>query len=144
MPQVEFHILSELGDDARLRHACRLVEQAYDDGQRVLVCVAAEADAHRLDEMLWTFRDQAFIPHEIVAANSASHPRIMALITADAAAPTEFHAQLISLRNELPAALADFQRIIEIVDADPQRKQQARERYKHYREQGCSLETKNV
>lgn len=143
MPQVEFHILSEAGDDARMRHACKLVEEAYEKAQRVFVHTGSEADARRFDDTLWTFRDQAFIPHEIVADHSPSHPRVMALIGTAAAPPVEFAATLINLSNELPACAAAFTQIFEVVDGDAQRKQSARERYKQYREHGCALETKN-
>ena len=34
--------------------------------------------------------------------------------------------------------------IIEIVDVDPERKRTARERYKQYRDRGCTLDSKNV
>jgi DNA polymerase III subunit chi len=143
MPQVEFHILSEAGDTARLRYACQLIEQAYAQGIRSFVYVAGEDQAKRMDDMLWTFRDQAFIPHEILGENSPTHPLVMALIGASPTAPTEFQSLLINLSDTIPATLSTFTRICEVVDADPHPKQQARERYKQYRDQGCELETKN-
>src|SRR5882757_8673181 len=144
MPQVEFHILSEAGDDLRMRHACKLVDAVYEKAQRVFVRVGSDADARRFDELLWTFRDQAFIPHEIVAATSPSHPRIMALIGIDSASPPEFATTLINLSNDMPISFASFDHIFEVVDADPHHKQLARERYKQYRERGCTLETKTL
>jgi DNA polymerase IIIc chi subunit len=44
----------------------------------------------------------------------------------------------------LPQELAAYERIAEIVDADPGRKQRARERYRLYRERGCALESHNI
>lgn len=143
MPQVEFHILSEAGDTARLRYACQLVEQAYDQGQRAYIYTANDAEAQRMDEVLWTFRDQAFIPHELHGTASPTHPRIMALIGSTADPPEQFHTLLINLSHTLPATAQNFVRICEVVDADAEHKQQARERYKQYREQGCQLETIN-
>ncbi|MGE0115037.1 MAG: DNA polymerase III subunit chi [Steroidobacteraceae bacterium] len=143
MTQVEFHILSEAGETARLRHACRLVEQAYEQGQRSYVRVASSEEARRMDDALWTFRDQAFIPHEILSASSHTHPRIMAVIGTVDTIPAELQTLLINLSDALPEAGNAFTRICEVVDADPQRKQHARERYRQYREQGCQLETRN-
>lgn len=141
MPAVEFHILSEAGDDVRVRHACTLVQAAYDNAQRVFIHVDSESEARRIDDALWIFRDQAFIPHEIAATSSPSHPRIMALIGMTPA-PADF-TTLINLGNAVPPEFVSSLQIFEIVDGDVQRKQAGRERYKQYREQGCTLQTKN-
>ena len=142
MPTVEFHILSEAGDVARMRYACQLVDAAYSQGNRVAVQVSDNNEAQKLDDMLWTFRDQAFIPHEIATTESPTHSRIMALI--GSVIPDSFSNQLINIGGTMPAQLDSLTQVIEVVDADTQRKQQARERYKQYRERGCTLETKNL
>jgi DNA polymerase III subunit chi len=144
MPPVEFHILNETGDNSRLRYACQLIERACAQGQRCYVCTTSDDQARRMDDVLWTFRDQAFIPHEIHSDSSPSHPRIMALIGSHAQVPPEFQSLLINLCDAVPDNPDRFARICEVVDADPQHKQLARERYRQYREQGCQLETKNV
>lgn len=143
MPQVEFHILSEAGDVPRLRYACQLIEQAYAKGERSYVYAASEDQAKRMDEMLWTFRDQAFIPHELLTATSPTHPLIMVVIGTTLTAPAEFQSLLINLCDLMPETLGNFVRICEVVDDDAQHKQLARERYRLYRNQGCQLETIN-
>ncbi|MES1195932.1 MAG: DNA polymerase III subunit chi [Steroidobacter sp.] len=143
MPAVEFHILSDAGDVARMRHACQLVEQSYARGERSYVCASDAGESQRMDEMLWTFRDQAFIPHEIASTSSPSHPRIMALIGTETM-PASFASTLINISNSVPDGLESVTQLIEVVDADPQHKQQARERYKQYRDRGYTLETKNL
>ncbi len=143
MPPVEFHILSEAGDTARLRYACQLVEQAYEHGLRCYVYAANDDQARRMDEVLWTFRDQAFIPHEVHSVSAPSHSRVMALIGSHSQAPQEFQSMLVNLSDAVPENPDRFARICEVVDADSQHKQLARERYKLYRELGCQLETKN-
>jgi DNA polymerase-3 subunit chi len=143
MPKVEFHILSSAGDDARRRHACQLVDQACQQNKPVFVRVESDADAQNLDELLWTFRDQAFIPHEVMTPQSPSHPRIMALIGLNESVPASFQSLLINLSNDIPVQIDDALQVIEVVDADPEHKRQARERYKAYRERGFTLETIN-
>lgn len=143
MQPIEFHILSEAGDLARLRYACQLVEQAYEQNQRCYVYTGNDDQARRMDEVLWTFRDQAFIPHEIHAGNSPSHERVMALIGTQPQAAPEFQGLLVNLSDAPLDNLDSCTRICEVVDADPEHKQLARERYKRYRELGYQLETKN-
>lgn len=142
MPFVHFHILSAAGEDARLRHACTLVEQAQQQNQPVFVR-GSDADLRRLDELLWSFHDHAFIPHETMSATAPSHPRIVALLGNDEALPAGFNT-LINLDNTLPAQLDAAKLIHEVVGADPALKQPARDRYKQYRDKGCQLETSNL
>jgi DNA polymerase-3 subunit chi len=144
MPQVEFHILSNTGVEAGIEHACQLVDQACQQQQTVFVRVDSEAVAQRIDELLWTFRDQAFIPHEIITASSPSNPRIVALIGIDEISPATFHSLLINVSNAFPSQIDGMHHVIEVVDTDPLHKQQARERYKLYRDKGYQLETHNI
>ena len=60
--RVDFYVLSEDAPDARLRWACRLAEQAAEQGSRVYLQTADNADARRLDELLWTYNDRSFLP----------------------------------------------------------------------------------
>lgn len=143
MTSIVFHILSSAGIDARLRYACQLIDALREQDRTVFARVASDADARRLDETLWTFRDQAFIPHEIASAQSPSHPRVGVLIGTDAA-PVSTAQVLINLADDSPATVGQYEELAEVVDADDQHKKLARERYRQYREQGFKLETINV
>jgi DNA polymerase III subunit chi len=140
---VDFHVLAEDSPDARMRYACRLAEQAVEQAQRVYMHVPA-SEVHRLDELLWTFNDRAFLPHEVFGGGEANvHARVMILL-GDRAGPATHRQLLINLADALPPQLEDYERIAEIVEVDPERKRAARERYKQYRERGCTLNTVEV
>jgi DNA polymerase-3 subunit chi len=141
--RVDFYVLSDEGSDARLRCACRLAEKAVDHGHRVYVQTASLAEAQRLDELLWTFNDRSFLAHELASETGPGHPKVMVLL-GDGEAPPSHRQLLINLTDRLPSNLDAFERIVEIVDVDAERKRLSRERYKHYREKGCALETHNL
>jgi DNA polymerase-3 subunit chi len=141
--RVEFYVLSEDAPDARLRWACRLAEQAAEQGSRVYLQTADPGQAQRLDDLLWTYKDGSFLPHEIFVGGPAPHARVMVLL-GDAAAPPSHRQLVVNLTNAIPAELEQYERVAEIVDVDPERKRIARERYKQYRERGCTLESHNV
>ena len=143
MSRVDFYVLSEDAPDAKLRVACRLIEKAFDSGVRVYAHAASLAEAQRLDELLWTFSDRTFIPHEVTDNGTASHERVMVLIGTEGA-PVSHRQILVNLTSSLPAEIDSFERIAEIVDVDPENKRLSRERYKAYRERGCALETHNL
>ncbi|MEZ5578324.1 MAG: DNA polymerase III subunit chi [Candidatus Competibacteraceae bacterium] len=44
--------------------ACRLADKAYGLGHTVYLFTASEARAAALDDLLWTFRQDSFVPHE--------------------------------------------------------------------------------
>jgi DNA polymerase III subunit chi len=141
--RVDFYVLSEDVPDARLRWACRLAEQAAEQGSRVYLQTGGHAEAQRLDDLLWTFKDGSFLPHEIFAGGPPAHARVMVLL--GEAAPPPSHRQLVvNLTEAIPTELEQYERVAEIVDIDPERKRAARERYKQYRERGCTLESHNV
>lgn len=143
MSRVDFYVLAEDMPDARLRHACRLVEEAAASGAHVYVQTSGPSEAQRLDDLLWTYNDRSFLPHEIFSGQPAAHALVKVMLGTSAGPPT--HRQLlVNLTESVPADLEAYERVAEIVDVDPERKRSARERYKVYRERGCTLESHNV
>ena len=134
--RVDFYVLSEDAPDARLRWACRLAEQAAEQGSRVYLQTIDQGDARRLDELLWTYNDRSFLPHEIFSGGM--------VLLGDAAAPPSHRQLVVNLTEAIPAGLEQYESVAEIVEVDPERKRTARERYKQYRERGCQLESHNV
>ena len=143
MSRVDFYVLAEGAPDARLRYACRLAEEAADRGRRVYVQTSGAAESQRLDELLWTFNDRSFLPHEVYSGAPAAHATVMVML-GEAPAPESHRQLLINLTDAVPAQMQQYEAIAEIVDVDPTRKREARERYKQYRERGCTLESHNL
>ena len=143
MARVDFHVLLEGAPDARLRYACRLAEEHAERGARVYLQTGSAGEPQRLDDLLWTYNDRSFLPHEIYSGAPASHDRVRVML-GDQPPPPSQSELLINLSESVPANLDACPHIIEIVDVDPERKRTARERYKQYRDRGCTLDSKNV
>ena len=58
----------DAGADVRLRLACRVAEKAYLAKQKVVVLLDDAEALRRFDELLWTFGDGSFVPHDAVSA----------------------------------------------------------------------------
>jgi DNA polymerase-3 subunit chi len=142
MATVEFYVLSDAAPDAHLRHACRLAEQAVEQGHRVFVRAGESDVVRRIDDLLWTFGDRSFLPHEITVDSSPTHSRIRILI--GSTPPKDFRDVVINLAVDVPADRVDVSRIAEFVPADSERKAAARERFKYYRAQGVEPVTHNL
>ncbi len=137
--RVDFYVLESTGVRQRWLFACRLVEKAYLDHRRVLLLAGSEQDAAGLDELLWTFDERSFVPHEICGGPDAD-PRTPVQLTVDpaTASPADL---LVNLSGRIPPALERFDHVAEIVDADEQWRSLGRERFKAYREMKLALNT---
>ena len=143
MTRVDFYVLPDVDEHARHRFACRLAHRAWCNGQAVLVRTASGQASAELDELMWAYPEDRFLPHALATApDGAQAPvRIGHGMPAqgepeEAAGATEEQV-LINLGDDVPGFFARFERVAEVV-AQPQRKQ-ARERYRFYRERGYPL-----
>lgn len=136
MTRIDFYLLSSDQVAARLDYACRLAHKAWSKGHQVYLHCADEAQAQLLNERLWSFRADAFVPH----ASAAEQPdaRVVCGFGEDAG---EHHDLLINLADHSPSFFSQFNRLAEIVvELDPVRVP-ARERFRFYRERGYPLQT---
>jgi DNA polymerase-3 subunit chi len=141
-PRVDFYVLAGSEARTRLKLACRIAEKAYLADQRVFVWLNDAAELQSFDELLWTFADRSFVPHEIYSdAEQWQHTPVLLGCEAQPQQPFDV---LLNLGTEVPAAAARAGRIAEIVDAEEPRRRAGRNRFRHYRELGLAPETHNI
>jgi DNA polymerase-3 subunit chi len=140
MTQVSFYVLEDSSPQARLLFACKLCEKIYKQGLPLCVHADNEAEARRLDELLWTFRPGSFVPHALHGGEAAVAPVLIG-----STPPPDGHAGvLINLAGDVPDFMARFERVAEIVDGAPSQRERMRERYRFYRDRGYPLETHSI
>ena len=142
MTRVDFYVLGASGDRSRQHFACRLAEKAYRLNNTIHIRTADQHAAEIIDELLWTYRDGSFVPHEI-AVPGAGKPQ-SAITISHENSPREQTDLLINLTDEVPAECASFPRVAEIVTSDDIARQRSRKRYAEYRELGHTLETHKI
>jgi DNA polymerase-3 subunit chi len=141
-PRVDFYVSSEAGEPARLRLACRIAERAYLAKQSVVVWTDDASVLPRLDEMLWTFGDGSFVPHDVVSGEGSVCEAPVALTTG--ALPQGHADVLLNLGNSIPAFFEKFARVAEFLDARPEVRAAGRDRFKTYRGKSIEPQTHNV
>ncbi len=133
MTRIDFH--SKVPD--KLLYACRLVRKARTAGMQVVVFAEDDAQLAALDEALWTFSEQDFIPH--VTADDELAPQTPVLLSADAGQALPHHQVLVNLSRRTPEHFASFERMFEIVSTDEDDLHAGRERYRAYQQRGYPL-----
>lgn len=137
---IAFHVLELSSGLPSLRYICGLIEK-IDKQQPVYIFVNSQDEAERLDTLLWTYRDDSFIPHQLLRTDDDMPPPIQ---IGHREPPASLRGTLINLRQEIPAFFKQFDPMIEIVFSDPVMQQLARERYRQYRDQGCDIQTYKI
>jgi len=130
--RIDFYLLESAEPE---RFVCRLTEKAWRLGHKVLLLVVDDRAAAQLDQLLWTFSDQAFVPHERCGGQPAAAP----VRIAPNCDPGAMDDLLINLTDEVPAFFSRFHRVAEIVDQNEDRRLHARQRYRFYQQRGYPL-----
>ncbi len=141
MTSIRFYVLSDTHPLARQHFACRLIAKSFSSGLRTYVNAPDREACASLDVLLWTFRDQSFIPHEIASRDSDSECPV--LIGHGEEPPGEFQF-LLNLTSEVPHFFSRFERAAEIVDQVPETRKAGRSRYRFYLDRGYPIETHNI
>lgn len=137
MTRIDFYIVDSPAADARERVACRLAEKAWQLDHRIYIHGQDPRHCERLDQLLWTFRDGSFVPHEPLADPVPDCPILIGL-----AEPPETHTGvLINLHETVPPFFSRFERVVEIVNQEEPVRRAGRERFKFYRDRGYDLHT---
>jgi len=136
--RVDFYVIEEAAAAARLKVACRLAEKAYLAAQSALIWHTDRTELEALDELLWTFADGSFVPHEWLTSNAATEAPVLLSAGSPPAAELDF---VVNLAADPPPFLHLTRRVAEIIDGDEGRRRAGRVRFKAYRELGIEPAT---
>jgi len=136
--RVDFYLLSQNLPQAGWLVACRLLEKACSRNHRVFVYCENKDDAMLLDELLWTYKDDSFIPHNLQGEGPEPPPAVQIGYDAE---PRGFNDILINMASTIPPFHTRFRRIMEIVLDNDSAKEISRQHYREYRSKGFDLHT---
>ena len=116
-------------------HACFQAANFYRQRQRVFIYTESQQQAHQIDELLWSFNPDSFVPHNLPGEG----PNNGSPVEISWQSPTNRRAVLINLTSTVPHFAQQFANIVDFVPHDEQLKQLARERFKQYRQMGFQV-----
>ena len=140
-PQIDFYVLQEQSPGGRFKLACRIVEKAYRLGHRVYVRTDNSVDTHALDDLLWTFSQNSFVPHQLSTENDSQGSPVVIGEHPPTAEGTDV---VISIADDPVANFTAYPRIVEIVGCEDDEKASGRNRFRYYREHGMEPNTHRI
>lgn len=138
--RVDFYVLKSTTAQQRWAFACRLTEIAYLKELSVDILIESAADAQLIDDLLWTFNDDSFIPHKIARDALGHDPATKVHLWLEPTTAPRADL-LVNLCARLPTDWERYARVAEVIDADEERRRLGRERFKTYRESKVELQT---
>lgn len=152
MTSVDFYVLSEGPENALELLACKLAEKALRGGHKIYIQATDAEQASQLNEMLWSYKAESFLPHQLasVADESSSHNSDnkpednCPICIGHLEAPEQYEEILINLSQKIPAAYARFERLLELVPPQQQARETLRANYSHYRDRGYPIKTHEI
>lgn len=123
--------------------AVKLAQAAWDKDKRMIVRCRDRAHADALDEHLWVFREEAFLPHEVGDdAAALRDPEARIVLTTRDARPVAGDI-LLQLAPCDPAFAAQFEVVIDLVDhSDEAALDASRKRYRAWLDAGTKPDMK--
>lgn len=126
----------------KLRVVCDVVDNEFSQGNKVVINVSDETEGKTLDNMLWSWIQSSFIPHNFTDSliNTNKDPVIIAT---DISENISFDTLILVHPAELDVC-NNYKRVIDFAEKyNPTKLETDRKRYKLYRDKKIAVKTLN-
>ncbi|NII56552.1 DNA polymerase III subunit chi [Luteibacter sp. SG786] len=135
MPRADFYLI----DKPRFREdplllVCELAKRAFGAQQPTLILTRDFEQAEAIDEYLWAFDEDAYIPHQLAGDEQDDDT---AVLIVPPGVETRDRPLVINLRDT--CAPGQFDRVLEVVAADPAEREGSRARWTQYKQAGFEV-----
>ncbi len=113
---------------------CKLVEKALAAEQPLVILARDYAQAEEIDDLLWAYDEDAFIPHQLAGSDDDAE---VPVLIAPPGIDTPPRPLAINLRPD--PVTGTFDRILEVVAADPAERTGSRQRWRAYQQAGADV-----
>lgn len=139
MTRVDFYVLPD--DDAHTRTmlVCKLAEKAFRHDKAVFIHSDDLTLLQQLDEQLWQFRPDSFVPHRLVGSDEMVQQIDSDPVQLSTGEPGSDRRVLINLASTVPMFFSRFERALEVVNQSEKVRDEGRTRYRFYQQRGYPL-----
>jgi len=134
LPEVLFYHLTE----SRLEEALPpLIERSLQRGWRVVVQTGSDERRDALDQLLWTYRDESFLPH---GTEVADHPDMQPVLLCSSYSNANGADIRFLVDAADPPALDEYERVVFMFDGhDQEQLEAARRHWKRLKDTGTTM-----
>ena len=136
MPRADFYVIVKPRFRTQpLLLVCELARKGYDANQPLLILADSQEQAETIDDLLWEFDPDAYLPHQIAGMDDDEDITPIVIAAPEHAAASR--PLIINLRQQ--AWEGPCQRILEVVPADPNARMPLRQRWRAYQQRGLDV-----
>lgn len=137
MAKANFYLLKQDTEQARRMLACRLAEQQAKQGQRICILTDSPEAAQEVDQLLWSYAPESFLPHALAGDPAAA--QVAVVVGHGTEAPSGVTC-ILNLGSEAPLNQPSLNAIAEFVLNDDESKARSRARWNLYKQLGYELQ----
>lgn len=135
MPRAEFYLIDRPRFRAEpLLLVCELARRAVEAHRATLILVRSTEQAEALDDLLWAFDPEAYVPHQIAGDEDDDVTPVL-IVPPGIATPDR--PLVVNLRDECVDRA--FEVVKEVVPAEPAEREGARRRWREYQRRGVEV-----
>jgi len=139
MTRVDFYIHDSLSQLAQNVLMCRITEKAWKKNHKIFVRCLNEKSVKEMDDLMWSFSAESFVPHECQSENHTAP-----IIIGDKLSEAVKSDLLVNLGEDVPTTVSKFQRVVEPTGYDESSRNSARVKYKYYQDRGFPIFTHKI
>lgn len=153
--KVDFYVLDKDSQSERFKFVCRFVDKLQKIQKTARIVVEDSLSAQALDELLWQFPGESFLPHSLHESDQSADQKPNQQDTGDSPILIQSMGNLaggehqednkydvlINLSSGPASTHIQYSRIVEVVIQAAEVLTSTRARYKFYREQGYPLQS---
>ncbi|MDY6861566.1 MAG: DNA polymerase III subunit chi [Thermodesulfobacteriota bacterium] len=136
MTTVNFYDLPK--KEMKAKKICLLTEIFYNQGNRILIIVNNEEEGRILDNLLWCFTPESFIPHKISLKLKTDKNQPVLITTKK---ENRNNSKILILGREVDIAfILQFDEVVDFAESyDKECLERSRKRYAYYMRQGLTV-----
>lgn len=139
MTRIDFYVQNQANQATHELLICKITEKAWQNQHEIFLLCSNTDQVDRLDDLLWTFSAPSFIPHSPTCGDGGE-----VVILGTERKKLRNYEVLINLTTDVPEHAGKFVRVIESTGYNEAMREDARKKYKYYKDRGYPIFTHEI
>jgi len=141
--RIDFYVQNRANQIAHEHLICKITEKAWQNQHAIFLLCSNTEQVDRFDELLWTFSETSFIPHSPICDGDGDGGGKVVILSSERKMLRNYEV-LINLTTDVPEHAGKFVRVIESTGYNEAMREDARKKYKYYKDRGYPIFTHEI